>query len=229
MKRTFAALILMTLATGVAIAQDATPDPEPVGETLFLSMVQEPTPVPDERGNVMYKVQRDRMGDHEAGMKMRMPGPPMPPGMPGMGAWWKNSEIAKDLNLTDAQKKQLEQTFLDYRLKLIDLNADLERQELKLEPLVDADSPDVNAISTQLDQVVAARGRLEKSNALMSVSMRKVLNPDQWKKLQGMHRMRVNFAPRAPGLPRSPRPMIAPAPAAAPEVPRTPPAGKEPI
>src|SRR5215208_6897534 len=62
-----------------------------------------------------------------------------PPGMPGMGAWWKNSEIAKDLNLTDAQQKQLEKTFLDQRMKLIDLNADLERQELKLEPLVNGD------------------------------------------------------------------------------------------
>src|ERR1700741_2326849 len=48
------------------------------------------------------------------------------------GAWWKNSDVVKELQLTDAQVKQIEQTFLDYRLKLIDLRADVERQETKL-------------------------------------------------------------------------------------------------
>jgi len=150
---------------------------------------------------------------------------PPPHGFPGMGAWWKNSDIAKELNLTDAQRKQLEQAFLEHRMKLVDLNADLERQELKLEPLIDADQPDENAISTQLDQVVAARGRLEKANAMMSVAMRKVLNQVQWKKLQNMHRERMPMAPFPPHAPmrmRAPVPPAAPAPAPAP-------AAKEPL
>lgn len=158
--------------------------------------------------------------DHEMGnMEFRRMGP----GMPGMGAWWKNSEIAKELNLTDVQQKQLEKTFLDQRMKLIDLNADLERQELKLEPLINGDTIDESAVSQQLDQVVAARGRLEKSNAMMHVSMRKVLTQEQWKKLQGMHKMRMRdpgwpggermFKRRMPGPPDGPEgPMKTPAP-----------------
>jgi protein CpxP len=100
------------------------------------------------------------------------------------GKWWKNSEVVKDLQLTDAQLKQIEQTFLDYRLKLIDLHADLERQETKLQPLMDADVPNEQQISTQVDAVVAARAKLEKTNTMMMVAIRRTLSVEQWKKLQ---------------------------------------------
>lgn len=103
---------------------------------------------------------------------------------PGMGAWWKNSAVAKALNLTDDQQQQLEKNFMDYRLKLVDLRADLERQEILLQPLMDANQLDEAAISKQLDAVIAARGRLEKTNGMMNVSLRKVLTPEQWQKLK---------------------------------------------
>ena len=118
------------------------------------------------------------------------PGPdsmaPMPPVRGFGGSWWKNSELAEKLKLTDQQKQQLEQTFLDYRLKLVDLRADVERQELKLQPLMDADQLNESQISSQLDTLLAARMKLEKTNAMMNVSMRKVLTADQWKQLRSM-------------------------------------------
>jgi len=103
------------------------------------------------------------------------------------GAWWKNSEVVKELQLTDAQVKQIEQNFLDYRLKLIDLRADLERQETKLQPLLEADQPNEQQVGSQVDAVVAARGRLEKTNTMMMLSIRRVLSVEQWKKLQTIH------------------------------------------
>jgi len=128
------------------------------------------------------------------------PGPMgMGPGGPGahgmgmgphhghFGAWWKNSEVVKELQLTDAQVKQIEQNFLDYRLKLIDLRADLERQETKLQPLLEADQPNEQQVGSQVDAVVAARGRLEKTNTMMMLSIRRVLSVEQWKKLQAIH------------------------------------------
>lgn len=129
-----------------------------------------------------------------AGAQETMPGPMGPPPGPMMhmrvmqdqffGKWWKNSEIVKDLQLTDQQVKQIEQTFLDYRLKLIDLHADLERQETKLQPLMDADVPNEQQISSQVDAVVAARAKLEKTNTMMMVAIRRTLSVEQWKKLQ---------------------------------------------
>jgi len=131
------------------------------------------------------------------------PGPmgmgPMGPGSHGMGmgphhgpfgAWWKNSEVVKELQLTDAQVKQIEQTFLDYRLKLIDLRADVERQETKLQPLLEADQPNEQQVGSQVDLVVAARGKLEKTNTMMMLAIRHVLSVEQWKKLKTIQHQR---------------------------------------
>ncbi len=104
----------------------------------------------------------------------------------GLGAWWKNSEIVSKLQLSDEQVKKISQTFLDHRLKLIDLQADLEKQELRLQPLLDADQPDEGKVSAQIDLITAARGRLEKENALMMLAIRRGLTIDQWKKLQSL-------------------------------------------
>lgn len=125
---------------------------------------------------------------HEGpGMMMRTPGTGF--GGRGMmgGGWWKNSELATELKLTDQQKQQLEKTFTDYRLQLIDQRAAVEREETKLQPLMDADQLDKAKVSAQLDALIAARTKLEKTSAMMHVSMREILTPEQWKQLQSMH------------------------------------------
>jgi Spy/CpxP family protein refolding chaperone len=130
----------------------------------------------------------------EREFNIKVPPPHHHPG-PGLGAWWKNSDVVKELGLSDAQVKQIEQTFLDHRLKLIDLRAELERQEVRFQPLIDAEQPDEAKISAQLDAVLAARGRLEKAHAMMQLAIRRVLSVEQWKKLQSRHHQRDHFAP----------------------------------
>ncbi len=127
-------------------------------------------------------------GRHPAGP----PGaPPMPPGPHApLGKWWKNSDVVKELQLSDAQIKQIEQTFLDYRMKLIDLRADVERRELKLQPLIEADRPDEQQVGTQVDAVLAARAKLEKTNTMMMLAIRRALSVEQWKKLQAIQQKR---------------------------------------
>ncbi len=112
--------------------------------------------------------------------------------VPGMelGAWWKNSDIVKEIGLTDSQAGQIEQTFVEHKLKLIDLHAELEKQEVQLQPLIDADQPDESRVGAQIDQVLAARGRLEKETTMMMLAIRRVLNVDQWKKLQAIQQQR---------------------------------------
>lgn len=114
---------------------------------------------------------------------------PTPPPGP-LGKWWKNSDVVKELQLTDAQVKQIEQTFLDYRLQLIDLRADVERQELKLQPLIEADRPDEQQVGTQIDAVLGARAKLEKTNTMMMLAIRRALSVEQWKKLQAIQQKR---------------------------------------
>ncbi len=131
----------------------------------------------------------------------------MPPGRPhpaDLGKWWKNSEIVRELQLSEAQSNQIEQTFLEQRLKLIDLHAELEKQEARLQPLIEADQPDEAKVSAQIDQVLAARGRLEKANAMMMLAIRRVLTAEQWKKLQAIQQERERMQQRMMAPPPMP-------------------------
>jgi len=150
----------------------------------------------------------------QAGSAPPPPGPgPQPPrparGMgPGMGAWWKNSEIVKKLELSEAQVSQIEQTFLEHRLLLVDLRADLERQELRLQPLLDADRPDEAKVIAQIDLVTAARAKLDKENAMMLLAIRRVLSVEQWKKLQALQQEREGERSRTGAPPPGPGPQM---------------------
>lgn len=125
------------------------------------------------------------------------PPPPMQPNRPPMersfrgrppGRWWTDPETVKDLGLTADQQKRMDELFQQSRLKLIDLNAALQKQEVILQPLLGADQPNESQILAQIDKVAQARAELEKANARMLLGLRSVLTVDQWKKLQAERR-----------------------------------------
>lgn len=132
-------------------------------------------------------------------------GPHGDPGGPGgrmmmpMGRWWKKAEVAKALGLDDVQVQKIEQIFLDSRIKLIDAHANLQKEEVKLEPLIAADNPDEKAVLSAIDRITAARASEEKTFAEMAFAVRRVLTPEQWKKLRAMHPMRGHFPPPCDG------------------------------
>jgi hypothetical protein len=103
-----------------------------------------------------------------------------------MGKWWQDSELVKKLQLSDGQIKQLNQTFFDHRLKLIDYGAEMEKQDMKLQNLLDEDAPNENQVGTQVDQVLAARGKLEREDTMMNLDLRKVLSVEQWRQLKSI-------------------------------------------
>lgn len=121
-----------------------------------------------------------------------------------VGQWWKNSETAKKLQLTENQVAQLDQIFYEHKMKLIDYGADMEKQDLKLQTLLDADIPDEGQINSQVDQTLAARGKLEREYTTMNLDLRRVLSPDQWRQLKairGEHGDRFIFFQKKVGPP----------------------------
>jgi Spy/CpxP family protein refolding chaperone len=70
---------------------------------------------------------------------------------------------------------------------------------MRLQPLLDADRPDEAKVAAQLDLIIAARGTLDKDNALMMLAIRRVLSVEQWKKLQALQQEREATHPR-PGM-----------------------------
>ncbi len=111
-----------------------------------------------------------------------------------LGKWWQNSEIAKKLQLGDGQIAQLDQTFYDHKLKLIDYGAEMEKQDLKLQSLLDADVPNEGQVEAQVDQVLSARGKLEREFTMMNLDLRKVLSLDQWRQLKSIRGQGGTFA-----------------------------------
>lgn len=103
-----------------------------------------------------------------------------------LGKWWENPEITKKLQLSDDQTNRLNQIFFDHRLKLIDYTADMQKQDLKLQHLLDADNPNDAQVSAQVDQVLAARGKLEREFTMMNLDLRKVLSVEQWRQLKSI-------------------------------------------
>ena len=157
-------------------------------------------------------------------MLAQEPPPPPPPGPPPFaqgrppmerafhtgapGRWWNNPEMARKLGLSADQQRKMDDIFQQNRLKLIDLNASLQKEEAVMDPLMQADQPDEGKILSQIDRVAQARAELEKANARMLLGIRRVLTPDQWKKLQAE-------GPRGPGA----RPGRPPAPGQGPQGP----------
>ncbi len=103
-----------------------------------------------------------------------------------MGKWWQNPDIVSKLQLTDGQVSQLNQVFYDHKLKLIDYGAEMEKQDLKLQTLLDADQPDEAQVGSQVDQVLAARGKLEREFTMMNLNLRKQLSLEQWRQLKSI-------------------------------------------
>lgn len=185
-------LAFLLLFCGLALAQEAPQPPEPPAAPNPNAI---PAPAPP-------VAPRPPMAGRE-----RMPG--RPGGMifhgPPMGKWWNDSELVKELGVSDAQVQQIEQIFQNHRLQLIDLRADVEKQEAILDPLVEADRPDESKVIGQIDKVAAARANLEKSNARMLLAIRRVLTVDQWKKLEAQSRdHEFRRQPRTPRLRHAP-------------------------
>jgi Spy/CpxP family protein refolding chaperone len=102
------------------------------------------------------------------------------------GKWWDDPKVAQQVGLTADQQKKMDDIMQQNRLKLIDLNASLQKQETIMQPLMEADQPDEGRILSQIDAIAQARAELEKGNARMLLSLRQTLTSDQWKKLQAM-------------------------------------------
>jgi Spy/CpxP family protein refolding chaperone len=107
-----------------------------------------------------------------------------------MGKWWQDSKLAKQLQLTDAQISKLNQIFYDHRLKLIDDDAAMEKADLGLQKLLDQDEPKDSDVEAQMDQVLAARGKLEREYTMMNLDLRKVLSVQQWRQLKSIRDQR---------------------------------------
>ena len=140
--------------------------------------------------------------------------------VPGLFPWW-DSPIVRDLNLSEDQSRQIRATVREYRDRLIEQRAAVEKAEGGFQDLMDDGQMDSRRVNEGLEKLIAARGDLTRAFAQMGLKLRQILTPQQWQELQ-RRRPRGRFgqpgAPRGPGGP----PGIAPIPGQPPTPPRPP-------
>jgi Spy/CpxP family protein refolding chaperone len=180
-------LATLALCGSMALAQQ-TPQPTPPADSSNApaAPIERHAPPPDgmrgPRPGMMGRQGGPGMMRHEGN---RGPGEGMGGGMHigPMGMWWKNPRVVETLSLTPDQVKRMDGIFQESRLKLIDLRANVQKQEVMLEPLLSANPVDSAKAMVQIDKVAEGRADLEKANARMLLGIRGVLTPDQWTKL----------------------------------------------
>lgn len=145
----------------------------------------------------------------EHGMHEGFMGGPMGFGMERR--WWKDSNVAQQLNLTPDQVRKMDSIFEQSKLQLIDLRASVEKQEVLLEPLLSANPVDSAKATAQIEKVAHARADLEIASAKMLLGIRGVLTPDQWTKLNDRRSWHRGFDGGAGAPPAPPAPPAGPA------------------
>ena len=209
------AVVALGLSASIALSQQPAAPPSTAPAPPAAPIERQAPPNPGMRrgmmqgnmpqGMMQQRLQRDHMMRSE--------------GMDGgfhigpAGMWWKNPMVVQRLTLTPDQTKKMDDIFQQSRLQLIDLKANVEKQQVLLEPMLGANPLDTAKAMAQIDKVAQSRADLEKANAKMLLGIRAVLTPDQWTKLRARGEGQGGFNPQAgpggqggPGRGRGPRP-----------------------
>jgi len=94
--------------------------------------------------------------------------------------------MAKELDLTDAQRAKMREMGEKQLRRGIQERADIKIAALDLHQLVRADKPDQKAIDAQVDKLSGIRAQLQKERIATRLEMRSVLTPEQRAKAQKM-------------------------------------------
>jgi Spy/CpxP family protein refolding chaperone len=115
------------------------------------------------------------------------------------GAWWTNTALVQQLGLTDDQKAKIEKAYENHRQAIASSTQLLDKEEAQLAKLLQGDPIDRNAVLTQIDHVVQARGEMERANSAMTLEMRESLTLAQWTQLQSAPQVRFVLPLRGGG------------------------------
>lgn len=168
-----------------------------LGAVAHEARAQAPDGAPDEPG-MWAELGGDELGEDgplmaDGGMGM---GPGMGPGTMGHGHGMGRGmramrhglglgpRIARELDLTDAQKEKMKAARERQQRKAIQTRADIQLARLDLRKLMQADKPDQRAIDAQIDRISGLEAGLHKSRVAAMLEFRAMLTPEQQKKLK---------------------------------------------
>ena len=115
------------------------------------------------------------------------------------GKWRENERVVARIGLTEAQQKAIGDLVYQHAMRMIDLNAGLEKAKFELADQVDRDDFDPDSVRKAFASFQAAKDRLEHERFEMLLAVRGELTAEQWKQLLEIRRtlelMRENRRP----------------------------------
>ena len=103
-------------------------------------------------------------------------------------AWWEspwwNSPLVQNLDLNEAQQKEIRTTVREYRGHLMDLREAVQRADSDLQAALDLSPLDQKKANDAIDHLATARGELTRTISQMTLRLRTILTNEQWQELQ---------------------------------------------
>ena len=103
---------------------------------------------------------------------------------PPAGRWWHIPKVAEELNLRDDQKSRLDSLYLANRSRIIDLKAKMQKEQIKLEGLLEKQKLDKAAVMKQYDRVEKARSALAHERFRYLLQVREIIGYDRFENLK---------------------------------------------
>src|ERR1700734_3493693 len=102
----------------------------------------------------------------------------------GIYAWWSKPQIARDLNLSPAQREQIRATVQQYRPHLLNVRVAVNQAEEALADQFNRNPVDPGKTNEAIERLVDARSDLTRTLTRLSLKLRLVLTEQQWQELQ---------------------------------------------
>jgi len=102
----------------------------------------------------------------------------------GIYAWWSKPEIARDLNLSPAQRQQIRATVQQFRPHLLNVRVSVNQAEEALAEEFNRNPVDPGKTNDAIERLVDARSDLTRTLTQLSLKLRLVLSEQQWQELQ---------------------------------------------
>jgi Spy/CpxP family protein refolding chaperone len=101
---------------------------------------------------------------------------------------WVNPEVAKQLNMSETQTQQMNQVNQDFRQRLFDVRAEVNKAEAAMDAVFNEDPVDPTKGSDAINRLAAARSELTRAVSQRDLKIRTILTMQQWQQLQQIQR-----------------------------------------
>ncbi len=104
-----------------------------------------------------------------------------------MRKWWNSPRMVSELRLTPAEKRRLDELYLDFQRRLIEIKGETQKARLEIEAAFAAkplDEARARAAFSRVEQAKQARGRAVRDFVL---AVRRLLGRDRYQRLKSLY------------------------------------------